>query len=163
MKKPTTYTTGSKRVTIKSFDQTLADNTVRGVEVTGIPNRPRTYSIKLFTKLPDGTVHPSIRPNTKVENALATTETPGLAFSRLIDDAALFIQAAVQEDEDNFIERKQERELRGEYQEKPKQGLGKFSPKATADEIAEARRKREANLSARRAADQAQRTKMRGK
>lgn len=159
MNKP--YSTGNQRVTIKTFGLAGTD---RGIEVTGLPGKPRTWSINFFTKLPDGHQRPSIKPGLEIENAVAKGEMLGIALSRLIDEACLFIQEAAQADEDNYIERKQQRELRGDFKEKPLQGLSKFTTTtASPDEIAAAKRKREQNLQARRAADQERGRKMKGK
>lgn len=163
-KKQGTYTSGgSDRVTIKTFEQAYPDLSIRGIEVYGVPNKPRTWSINFFTKTADGKTLRSVKPPMTVENAVVTVGTIGQAMSRLIDDACLFISEQAQLDEDRWIARKQERETRGDFKEKPKQGLGRFSPKATPDEIAAARQKREANQAARRNADQEMRAKMKGR
>lgn len=153
----------NQRETIKTFETTTRAGSVCGVEVTGIPGRPGTFSLSVFTRLANGGSGRFLRPELRVENGVATVETVGLVFARLLDEACLFIQDQAQADSDAFIERKQRRELKGEFKEKPKQGLGAFSSPSTPEERAKEKQKREANMAARRAADQAQRQKMRGK
>lgn len=146
------------RVTIKTFE-----NNGNGIEVTGIPGKPATWSLNFYTKLSNGGSGRFLKPGLKVENAKATVETPGMAFSRLIDEACLFVQEAAQEDADRYIDRRIRREERGTKEVAKVTGLGRFSAKATEEQRAAERLKREQNAAARRNRDAEQRSKMRGK
>lgn len=148
-----------ERVLIKTFGTDEA-----GIQVTGVPNRPMTWSINFYTALKNGGQGRFLKPSIVIENeAVVKVQTPGLAFSRLIDEACLFIQEAAQQKQDWILEKKIRREQRGEQKPTGPQGLGKFSAPMTEEERAEKQRHREQSLAARRSKDAEQRSKMRGK
>ncbi len=143
-----------ERVTIKTFGDLV--NEGNGIEVTGFPNKPMTWSLNFITVLDKGRNGRFIRSGVKVVNAQASADMPGMKFARLIDEAVLFIKESVQADADAWIERKQARENRvlEHGKQKTTPGLSKFTDGSKTEREAGKHLKHEQNLVSRRAADQ---------
>jgi hypothetical protein len=153
-----------QRVTIKTFEDPVVPG--RGIEVSGFANKPLTWSLNFFSTLPDKRVGRFLRPGVRVVNALAVADMAGMRFARLIDEAILFIREESQRDSDEYIARKQyreirdtERQTRGPKEHKPSPLGGNL----TDEQKAAKKLRHEHNLTARRAADAELRSKMRGK
>jgi len=153
-----------QRVTIKRFNDPSVPGT--GIEIQGFKDRPRTWSLNFFTTLKDNRPGRFLRGDVTVENAKATADMAGMRYARLIDEALLFKQDAVQKDSDDYIERKQAREIRDMERGQGKQQEAKPSPLGaglTPEQRQAKKQRHEANQAAKRAADQARTSQTKGK
>lgn len=105
------------------------------VRVKRLPAGNRTrYSLEIGG-LWDGKFTPYVNPQYSVEYSKVSMRFDGLALSKLVDEAQLYVSERLQAQEDRFIELKQQRERRDlerveKLGAKPGQGLSRFKQRA---------------------------------
>jgi hypothetical protein len=105
------------------------------VRVKRLPAGTRTrYSLEVGG-IRDGKFTPYLNPQYSVEYSKVTMRYDGLAMSKLIDEAQLYVAERIQAQEDRYIELKQQREQRDlerveKLGAKPGQGLARFKQRA---------------------------------